>query len=136
MREYEITLEGKTVGKVTVETDGLYYLFSGFCRLPAEGFYELHVQCNGNRTGLGVCVPTIHGFTVRTKQTIKSIGRGDMEFFLTDRSTCEETHAVDIAEDRPFPHIDRLAEAHYSRKNGRRKIVFYTSREISSPTGQ
>ena len=54
---YEIQYEGKTVGSVRVEKQGLYHCFHCRCTLPDEGMSRIHVVSGDNREDLGICIP-------------------------------------------------------------------------------
>ena len=56
-REYDVFLNGQTVGKATLHKDGLYIRYSCLCSLPKGEIYRIVAENEKDSLNLGICVP-------------------------------------------------------------------------------
>ena len=122
-QSFSVTVDGTTVGKVTVQRQGLYYRFFCRCSLSGDGIYRLAVTCGEHRDNLGVLVPKEDSFVLETKISVKRIGEGDMSFFLLSNTESHCGHFVPIYPDAPFRYISHLKESFLIHKNGKNGIL-------------
>ena len=133
---YEIQYEGKTVGSVRTEKQGLYRCFHCRCSLPDEGMYRIHAVTGDNWEDLGICIPVEGKFGMDKKIPSKRLGEGGLTFRLvpkdwyppepvlepeqpvaeemsTEPFTAEETKVlfVPVSEEEPFEQLDMLEGA-------------------------
>ena len=135
---YEIQYQGKPVGSVRTEKQGLYHCFHCRCSLPDEGMYRIHV-CSGDKwEDLGICIPVEGKFGMDKKIPSKRLGEGELTFRLVskdwkpeeptveaDPPVREESAAepepaavqepegifVPVSEEEPFHQLDMLEDA-------------------------
>lgn len=116
-QSFTVTLAGKSVGKVVVNRQGLYYLFSCRCNLTGDIIYRLTVSCGTTKVSLGILVPNNGCFMLNTKLPIKKFEDCEMIFRLLPQ---EENHArvfVPIKPDEPFTYISQLKESFLTLQN-------------------
>ena len=55
--ERDVRLGERTVGRVQVQTQGLYYVVTCRCGLSGDTVWRLQVSCGDRQSDLGVLVP-------------------------------------------------------------------------------
>ena len=112
---YDVTLNGKAVGQVTVTKEGLYYQFSCTVRLPEKGRYRLMACCEASNIDLGLCIPRWC-----TKIPIKRFKKGNYRFLLTEK---KDISGIPVESHRPFSDLAMLPQARFYRENGQAFIM-------------
>lgn len=118
VRSFSVTVCGKPVGKVIVQRQGLYYLFSCRCNLSEDVMYRLMVDCGPVRENLGILIPQNGSFVLDTKVPAKRIGEGNMIFSLISKQEEYKGVFVPIYPEEPFTYISRLKESFLVYRNG------------------
>lgn len=118
--EQELTLGGKTVGKVQVLRQGLYDTFHCRCRLSGETPLRLIARCGERQEDLGVLVPMEGGFGLDTRRPAKRLGEGTVQFRLEAKHDPAQPHFVPISPEEPFAYLQRLKDAYLETKNGQK----------------
>ena len=113
---YDVTLNDKTVGQVTVTKEGLYYQFSCSVMLPENSRYRLLACCEQGIVDLGLCIPTL-----LMKIPIKRFKKGKYDFILSEK---KQNGGVPVDKNQPFPHLNMLPKARFYTDNGKAFIVF------------
>lgn len=134
MERYEVLFEGKSVGTVTVDQEGLYYCID--CKSSQVGAKLVRLRAAGDmgEADLGILIPEADQLRLRTRVAVKRIGKGKLRFEIKfAKEECEEWVAV--RPDEPFIYLSRLQSAYLKKKNGEAGIVF-TQKDSSKPTGQ
>ncbi len=116
--EYVVTFRDRSVGRVSVRKQGLYYLFCCRCRLDCDELCRLQVTCGDRVEDLGILVPVEGGFGMNTRIPVKRFGTGFGEFQLVAGSRMGDRILVRIYPDEPFAYIARLKKAYLVRRNG------------------
>ena len=73
---FEIKDGASSVGKATVEQQGLYYKISCRCHLTGKGMHRLAVFCNEKQEDLGTLVPMDGAFGLEKRIPVKRLGDG------------------------------------------------------------
>ena len=120
---YEIKEGTNTVGKATVEQQGLYYKISCRCQLTGKGMHRLTVFCNEKQEDLGTLVPVDGAFGLEKKIPVKRLGEGTPEFCLLSRNGSEDRKFIPVYPEEPFSYMSRLKDAYLERRNGQLGIV-------------
>ena len=120
--QYSVTVSGQPVGKVVVQRQGLYYLFSCRCALSGAGIYRLAVTSGSERETLGILVPKDGSFVLETKVPVKRFGKGEMVFSLISRHERSTGTFIPISPEEPFAYISRLKKSFLEIKNGQMGI--------------
>ena len=115
---YEVVFGQKTVGKVQVLRQGLYYRFLCHCQLTGDVVCRLGVRCGDKLENLGVVVPTGDGFGLDKKVPVKQIGEGNMAFYLMPKHDKVAGQFIPICPEEPFAYIERLKDAFLTYQNG------------------
>ena len=126
---YAVTFRGKHAGKVQVRRQGLYYHFSCRCRLNGDGIYRLVVTCGSKRENLGILIPEDGDFALETKQPVKRIGEGTMDFLLIPKREERAQSFVPIAPEEPFAYISRLKHSFLCVRNGQTGVLINEMQE-------
>lgn len=122
--EYPVLWGKKTVGKVSVEKEGLYYHFCGRCRIDGNTILRLYASCGEKQECLGVMLPGENGFQVETKLPVKRLGDGPFAFHLAAKHDAQRDGTfVPVYPDEPFRYIAQLKEGFLSIQNGKMGIV-------------
>ena len=135
---YEIVYEGKPVGSVRTEKQGLYLCFHCRCALPDGRMYRIHVCSGDKREDLGICIPVEGKFGMDKKIPSKRLGEGALTFQLVPKDwkpekfvaepelpvqeevltepepvIAEEPEGifVPVSEEEPFQQLDMLEDA-------------------------
>ena len=120
---FEIKDGGCTVGKATVEQQGLYYKISCRCNLTGKGMYRLTVFCDEKQEDLGTLVPLDGVFGLEKRIPVKRLGEGNPEFLLRSKDSVRREKFVPVYPEEPFTYMSRLKDAYLERRNGQLGIV-------------
>ena len=105
---YEIQYEGKTVGSVRMEKQGLYHCFHCRCTLPDEGMYRIHVVSGDNREDLGICIPAEGKFGMDKKIPSKRLGDGALAFQLLPKDWLPVEPVVEPVAEPELPVAEEI----------------------------
>ena len=120
---YEIKDGVSSVGKATVQQQGLYYRISCRCPLTREGMYRLIVHCNEKQEDLGTLVPMEGVFGLEKRIPVKRLGTGVPEFLLMSKNSKPKEKYIPVYPEEPFSYMTRLKDAYLERRNGQLGIV-------------
>ena len=126
---YAVTVSGQQTGKVSVQRQGLYYLFSCRCRLAGDIIYRLVVTCGTVRESLGILVPQEGSFVLNTKLPAKKLGEGELSFRLIPKREELRKTFVPISPEEPFAYIARLKQSFLVIQNGQAGICIDKTQE-------
>jgi len=132
---YDICLGNEKAGQATVEQQGLYYKIRCRCRLSGQVRFHVRAMGSAGEEDLGLLVPEGKEFCLCGSVAVKKLG-DELRFCLMPRHPEHEGVFVPLRSDEPFAYLMRLKEAVLSSRNGQTGIMFQTSKESSSPTGQ
>lgn len=120
MREdYEVTLGGKSVGRLQLERQGLYYRVICRCNLSGEVMYRLEASGKKGKANLGILVPCESGFGVETRFPISAVGGEGLAFTLQPKhDSLEKRKFVPISPEEPFAYLARLKESFLEIRQG------------------
>lgn len=102
---YEIQYQGKTVGTVRTQKQGLYHCFHCRCTLPDEGMYRIHAIAGDKWEDLGICIPVEGKFGMDKKVPLKRLGEGKLAFQLVEKDWKPEEPAPEHEEPAPEPEL-------------------------------
>ena len=120
---FEIKDGSSSVGKATVQQQGLYYRISCRCRLPREGMHRLLVVCNEKQEDLGTLVPIDDVFGLEKRIPVKRLGEGSPQFQLIAKGNPGTRKFAPVYPEEPFTYMSRLKEAYLERRDGQLGIV-------------
>ena len=83
--EQELFFGDRSVGRVLVERQGLYYVFRCRCALSGETAFRLFASCGEKQEDLGVLVPMGDSFGLDTRRPVKRLGEGELSFRLVSK---------------------------------------------------
>ena len=113
-----VYLNGRTVGRVQTEQQGLYYKIGCRCQLPDGQLYCLKATCGKQVKELGVCVPMGDCFGIDTAVPVKQIGEGEIQFEIA----CKHQHPTEeifpVYEDVVFDYLHELPKARLRIQKG------------------
>ena len=121
--EYDILLGGQTVGRATVERQGLYYAFHCRCCLTGEVVYRLTVRCGERTESLGIPVPSNGQFVLDTKIPVKRLGEGEMSFLALPKHAELGGKFIPLSPEEPFRYLSRLENAFLQVRDGKVGVV-------------
>lgn len=114
-QQYPVTLGHASVGKVTVDQEGLYCRVRCSCLLPEPGIYRLMA---GSGENLGILVPRDGSFVLDRKIPAKQLRTGGTSFFLRPKDAPEKDHFAPIVPEEPFAYISRLKDSFLEARDG------------------
>ena len=120
---YEVMLGAKSVGRVQVIREGLYYRFNCRCHIAVEAVHKLVVRCGGVSENIGVLIPVGDGFLLEKRIPVKKFSTGEPEFYLAPRHDTVRGKFVPIYPEEPFAYISRLKDAFLISRNGQAGIL-------------
>lgn len=112
----EIFYNGKSVGRMQFDREGLYYRLSCRCNCRLEEAYRVFAVCNGEKIALGLCVPDGDLFTMHCHIPATRLP-GTVE-------RCElwphksENGYIRLDAQKPFPCIPLLEKARFCVRGG------------------
>ena len=119
---YPVMFGSKTVGKVQIRKQGLYYHIDCRCQLSSNAICRLQASGEEQKENLGILVPEEEGFCLRTKVPVKKLGNGMFSFQLAPKYDKGDASFAPIYPEEPFAYISRLKGAYLARQNGQAGI--------------
>ena len=117
-KQYDLTFGGRSVGKVEVAQEGLYYRFCCRCRLSGDVICRAILEHGGKRESLGILVPVGDGFGSTARIPAKRIADGQWQFAVVPNRDRDEKKYVPIKPEEPFAYIARLKDAYLALHQG------------------
>ena len=123
--EYLVAYQGKTVGKVQVIQQGLYYRVICRCQVPQSPILRLYGVWEDKRENLGVVLPAEKGAALDKKILAKRFGQGQVQFQLCQGAGNLAGRFVPISPEEPFEYIERLKTSFLESRQGKIGIRIY-----------
>ena len=120
---FEIMQGTSSIGKVTVERQGLYYRIRCRCSLTGEVMHHLVVSSGEKREDLGTLVPFDGAFGLEKRIPVKKLGEGEPEFHLLPKHSSPDGKFIPVYPEEPFSYLARLKDAYLETRNGQLGIV-------------
>ena len=120
---FEIKQGTGTIGKVTVERQGLYYRIACRCSLTGEVMHHLVVSSGERREDLGTLVPVDGAFGLEKRIPVKKLGEGEPEFHLLPKHSSPDGKFIPVYPEEPFSYLSRLKDAYLETRNGQLGII-------------
>ena len=120
---FEIMQGPSSIGRVTVERQGLYYRIVCRCSLTGEVMHHLVVSSDGNREDLGTLVPYQGAFGLEKRVPVKRLGEGIPEFLLLPKHSSPDGKFIPVYPEEPFSYMSRLKDAYLETRNGQLGVV-------------
>ena len=115
--QYNIYLNDRAVGTVSVSKEGLYYVLDCRCRGLTKQLWRIGVITASAQRCLGVCVPEKEEFVIRTRLPIKCLGDAPFHFYIiTDHN---DDNWLPICTDKPVCKMTLWENARFERRNGK-----------------
>ena len=124
--QFEIQLEGQSVGIAEIERVGQSLRICCFCELAPEDRYEVHMRTDRGEHNLGLCVPYEHGIGLTARLPAKQLGEHKPSFWAVSREAVQNGDLEALRRDQPFAKIKELDSARIVVKN-RQLYVAFTS---------
>ena len=134
---YDIDWEGRPIGVVNLEKEGMYYRLVCICRPDREGRYRVKVCSGTDEIDLGICVPTEGAYTLCTRIQIKKLSKEMVTFILEKDAgnSSMEPFRVPVSSKKPFPYLDKLTAARFLCQNGQ-PIIIIDPTQVRQGSGQ
>lgn len=123
MESYDVVYRGETVGKATLEWEGLYRIVSCRCKM-LDGIFRLAVRTEKGTVTVGVCAPEKGELRIRRKIAAGNIGDDVRAFVLIGEQGCAEEQFVPLGEQLSTDSLRALAQARFRIQEGRPGLVF------------
>ena len=117
--EQELFFGDRSVGRVLVERQGLYYVFRCRCALSGETAFRLFASCGEKQEDLGVLVPMGDSFGLDTRRPVKRLGEGVLSFRLVSKHDAPRTHFAPISRKSPSPTCSGSRTPIWPKRTGR-----------------
>ena len=121
--EYEVMLGEKSVGRMEVCREGLYYRFRCGCSLTGAVVCKIVVACGGEQRSLGIPVPEGNRFVLDTRVPVKYFPPGEPKFRVLPRRQASEGKFVPVYPEEPFAYLAQLKDAYLARRNGQIGVI-------------
>ena len=112
MREYCVTNDGRVLGTVTVQEDGLYTLFCSVCTLEFGNIFRLRLCCGDVTMDLGVLTPENGIFRLQKRMPTKRIPKGELAFTVVTKTERTDDRLTRVYSDQPFPNLQNIQNAY------------------------
>ena len=120
--EYKVTFQNRTVGRVSVRKQGLYYFFCCRCIVEGDELYRLRFIYGNEMEDLGILVPMEGSFGTDTRIPVKRWTEAEGVFQLISTRGTNSGNLVRVYPDEPFAYIAGLKKAYLVRRNGEQYI--------------
>ena len=114
---FEIKHGSSSIGKVTVERQGLYYRITCRCSLTGDVMHHLVVTSGEKREDLGTLVPFDGAFGLEKRIPMKKLGEGEPEFHLLPKHSSPNGKFFPVYPEEPFSYMARLNNAYLEIRN-------------------
>ena len=114
---YSIIENGVEVGSVQMEKKGLYCWFYCTCKPQKSGRYHIYLQGAEKVIDLGLCVPEMGNFSIRTSVPVKYIPREPLQFVLSE--VLFQNDCILLTAHQPFQQLQWLKTARLVNQSGR-----------------
>lgn len=121
--EQELFFGDRSVGRVLVERQGLYYVFRCRCTLSGETAFRLFASCGEKQEDLGVLVPMGDSFGLDTRRPVKRLGEGTLAFSLVSRHDSPKTRFEPIYPEEPYAYLQKRKDAYLALKSARQAYL-------------
>ena len=120
---YDVFQDGKAVGTVEANREGLYIRFSCRCQPSDRDMIRLWMICGEQEIDLGLCVPMDGGFGTEKRIPAKQCGPGAPWFCLRHKDDTLRGKFIPLSPEEPFRYIHRLETAFLERRGLKVGIV-------------
>jgi len=128
---YDVMLRGKSVGRVQLTKQGLYYHIRCSCTVIDQNIYRLLGSCDGDQIRFGVLVPEGKRLILETKIPTKKLMADNLAFFLESVVSHGQSPAtqerifqyVPIYPDEPLAYLSKLKKSYFEIRNGKPGIL-------------
>jgi len=124
---YDVYLNDRRIGQVSVSRQGLYYIFACIATLPQEGSYRLWAETNDKRVDLGILVPGHGCFELAKRVPVKQFTTDQISFVLRKNEDNSVENWVQIDPGVPFPYIRLLENAQLKYCDGKPGAILKSS---------
>lgn len=133
---YEVMLNDRTAGHVTLQRQGAYYLLTCECDLHMTQRHHLILMIDDKETDLGLCLPNETGLELRTRIKASWIGDSIPRFVLVKHDPMDNGCTFTVKPNEPFDEISRIQYGRLSIQNGAYRITFPLVDLLRSPIQQ
>ena len=133
---YEVMLNDRIVGHVTLQRQGVYYLLSCECGLHMTQRYHLMLMINDKETDLGLCLPNKTGLELRTRIKVSLVGDSTPRFELVRHDPMVNGCTFTLKPNEPFAEISKIQYGRLNIQNGVYGITFPLVDLLRSPIQQ
>ena len=110
--DYEVTLDGRPVGKAQLTRQGLYYHVICRCALSGKEMYRLEAFCGEKRMDLGILIPKDSSFGLDMRFPVSRLGEGEFAFRLRGKDEPKESRRfVPVKPEEPFSYLASLKDS-------------------------
>lgn len=120
---YDVWLGKDPVGKVYVDSQGLYFRFRCRCRIVGNVICRLVASRGGEEVHLGIPVPSGGEFALDTRLPAKRFPPGEFRFCLRPKHSELQGKFVPLSPQEPFAYITRLKNAYLEKRDGQVGLV-------------
>ncbi len=132
-KQYEIRYQGNPCGIANISRQGLFLIIQCCCSLESTEPLKIILRSADRMIDLGWCMKQPYGYGLQKRISIKELPAEPIEFSL--EAECRESFDI-VAENTPFPLIDRLYTGKFAIQGGIPGIVLPDQIVSSRPTGQ
>ena len=106
--EYSLSIQGKSVGSVSVSKEGLYFLIKCVCTLPDSDRYYLWAHWDDKTEKIGICVPASGDYRLVARYNSKKAGKGNCRFELRTQKSEENCIVIREKVSLPYDYLRNL----------------------------
>ena len=121
-REYDIFLDGQTVGKAILQNEGLYIHYSCECDLPNDEVYRIVAENEDDLINLGICVPSGNCWKSYGRFAAKQLKIDGLKLTVIPYKTQNEMF-IPITTGMEFCCVDKLDFAQFAYRNGKPGVL-------------
>jgi len=121
--EYAVDCDGKTVGYVTIEKQGLYLCLDCCCDLPADTPYYVQMTAGDRRIDMGLCVKRQNGIGFFARLPQKAVGAEPYTFIAHMQNADKNLPFFPVDAEKPFLKLESLPLARFAMRNGQAGVT-------------
>ena len=120
-KEYGLYYHENQVGFVRLSKCGRFYSLTCRFQLQQQGAFRLFADSGKGRTDLGQCVQYGQALGAERYLPVNVIGEGELNFYILPAGSDGAFIPIDC--ERPFHQLDKLSNARFAVRSGRKGIL-------------
>lgn len=121
--QFDVYLGCQSVGKVTIQKQGCFYVIDCFCSIPMIEGYKLILNSNDKEMNLGRFIPHSNGVGLKTRVKADTVDMSKVRFYILSAKSLSTSEFYPVYEDKPFAYLEKISQSVLQIRDGIYGIV-------------